>query len=700
MIQIIHKISYLCEKLYLFFEMKTHFLHILRCALCLVFILNCSVVLHAQQKDVAKEFDVDSTLYAYYMRCKASVNDAAVMQMCDTLYRMAGEKRDVRMQAVALSTKLDYHYFRNDKDSIVYYVNVVKKFAVETNQLKYYFFAWGKRLISYEIKQRQYNTALYEADRMMRDAEARNYPGGIANGYNILSSIYETKDLLKLAAENKKKEIEIIQKYKMDTFNLSSAYSFLGRCLAQLGETDAAKKAMEEAGKCIRSDEQEFYLYNRYAIVYLHSGEHAKAYEYIQKEKQILDQHKLQPQRERDYIETLSDYYIRTRQYEKALEIHKLPAEAVENISLNVNYLVKQAEIYHHMGNFKKAADYYQLYISKRDSLYKIQEDITASEYAAMLNVETLNTEKGELQQEIQKRELANKQRIIFFLAILLAFGGIVLYRERMLNSKLRHSQRQLSDKNGELMASEKELRLSQKELLQAKELAEKASNMKTEFIQSMSHEIRTPLNSIVGFSQIISSMSKDNDDTKEFAEIIEQGSNNLLHLVDDVLDIANLDSGTEIETNTGVDATAICRQCVADIAPHLRPCVSLNLHTESEEFYFYSNPMRLSQILLHLLRNAAKFTEKGEIILKWAQDKEHIFFTVTDTGIGIPKDKQEFVFERFTKINTFAQGTGLGLSIGRTCADRMGGSLTLDSSYTGGCRFVLTLPLKRESSY
>lgn len=658
---------------------------------CFLFML-CSAQIRGQQKDASEAYDVDSTLYAYYLRCKSAIGDPEVMQMTDTLFRLAEEKQDMRMQAVALCTKLDYYYYADShKDSLLHYVDVVKEFAKKTHQPKYYYFVWAKRLIFYYIKNQQYNTALYEADKMTKQAEQDNYPAGMADGFNAVGTIYQTRKLYELAIESREKEVEIIQKYKINTYNLSSTYGALSFLYCKCDRLDKAVECLEKAKEHIYSNTQEYYFNLKYVGYYICSEEYPKAKEYLQKAKLLLDTHKEVAKVSHEYYSKLRDYYMYTKQYPQALTTQEHIDSMRLSPDIDLDELPIKATIYKEMGNPAKALEYYQQYIHTSDSLNKLYEDIAASEYATRLGVERLNTEKSELQQEMQRRDLKSKQRIIFFLIAMLILAPIIFYREHLLNGRLRASQKQLSEKNQALLVSEKEL-------LHAKEQAEKASIMKTEFIQNMSHEIRTPLNSIVGFSQIIGSMSKDNDETKEFADIIEQGSNNLLHLVEDVLDISSLDSGTDIPTNIGADATTICRECILQTEPCLKPGVKLNLQTESNEFYFYTNPVRLSMILSHLLKNAAKFTQEGEITLSWHQDEahQHIIFSVKDTGIGIPKEKQEFVFERFAKIDTFVQGTGLGLSIGRICAEKMGGSLTLDPEYTNGCHFVLTLPLNK----
>lgn len=360
------------------------------------------------------------------------------------------------------------------------------------------------------------------------------------------------------------------------------------------------------------------------------------------------------------------------------------------NERYKVEAMRKRASIYYKMGDKSKSAQCYQDYYTLNDSIQITNEDIAAGEFAAMLGVERLNLEKSELQQQVQQRDLANKQRIIIFLIILLSLGFIIFYREHLLNGRLRISQKQLSEKNKQLIRSQEDLKY-------AKEQAEEGSRMKSEFIQNMSHEIRTPLNSIVGFSQILSSYYGDNEDTKEYAHIIEQNSTNLLQLINDVLDLSYLDGEQNIPAETIADITGVCQTCIDQTYSYLKPNVQLIFTPERENFSMQTNPERISQVLMSLLQNAAKFTTHGSISLSYhiREEEKMILFSVTDTGIGIPIEKQESVFERFNKLDTFMPGTGLGLSISRLIAEKMGGSLTIDSTYTTGSRFILILPLK-----
>ena len=652
----------------------------------------CSFPMQGQQRDTQKEYNVDSTLYAYYMRCKAEVSSPIVMQMSDTLFLMAEEQGDQRMQAVALCNKLDYYYYKNNQpDSINHYVEIVKDFAKKTNQPKYYYFAWSKRLINYYIKQHQNNIALYEANKMMQEAEQEQYMDGIANAYNVLSSIYQLKRLYSLAIDNKKKEIEITLEYGLDKYNLSTTYSMLGGLYSLTGKTDEALECLNKSATCIYSSTQEFYYYVRLAQYYLLINDNAQAWDYLKKAKDLSNAKKEVQKNLQEYAGVLKQYYIATKQYEKALEVQDHIISVYHQNDKNyIEDILNRAAIYYEMGDLSQAAQYYNKYYTLNDSAQISNENITAGEFAAMLGVERLNLEKSELQQQMQQRDLANKQRIIIFLIALLSLGFIIFYREHLLNGRLRISQKQLSEKNNELLCSQEELKY-------AKEQAEDGSRMKSEFIQNMSHEIRTPLNSIVGFSQILSSYFSDSDDTKEYAHIIEQNSTSLLQLVNDVLDLSYLDGEREIPAQSIAEITGVCQTCIDQVRSKLKPDVQLIFTPERENFTMQTNPDRISQILMNLLQNAAKFTQEGSVTLTYhiREEEKVILFSVTDTGIGIPADKQEAVFERFTKLDSFVPGTGLGLSISRLIAEKMGGSLLIDSTYTTGCRFILTLPLK-----
>lgn len=228
---------------------------------------------------------------------------------------------------------------------------------------------------------------------------------------------------------------------------------------------------------------------------------------------------------------------------------------------------------------------------------------------------------------------------------------------------------------------------------------AERAIQRKNMFLSNMSHEVRTPLNAIVGFSAVLTSEDESFDDTtrKEFCEIIKVNSFQLLKLINDILDVSDFESDNITFNISTYDAVKLCRETVETVIASRKLQVEMRFDTEITELMLDTDDSRLRQVLINLLVNSAKFTEEGSIVLKLglSDDMTTAIFSVTDTGCGIPLKKQQLIFERFEKLNDFAQGSGLGLSICRLIINHMNGKIWVDSQYTQGTRFYFTHPLK-----
>lgn len=643
----------------------------------------------AKAQKEAETFNVDSTLYEYYQRCQEYLLEPVVLNMSDTLFRMAGERQDERMQAVAIATQLDYYYFQGtNEDSVIHYTNKVKEFAKATHQPKYYYFAWANRLITYYLKTSRTNIALYEVQNMLKEAQEEDDKTGLSRCYNIMSQIYTIKRFDSMAFEWRLKEIELTEKYKIENYNISQTYAQIANYYINQKKQKEALAAVEKAIATANSSTQQISAKLEFVNYYSKFGDFQAAEKLLKECQAAFEQDKrLESIKKRLYnIECL--YYQQTKQYQKALEAAKMQEKEERRLSesiLSSSHYRTQGEIYQKMGNMNLAVKYLQMYINADDSLKIANEQVASSEFATLLNVEKLNAEKKELMLQAQEKELHNKTTLIILLGILFIF----LYRENFLKRKLKVSEAELKIRNEELMVSREELR-------KAKDIAEASSRMKTTFIQSMTHEIRTPLNSIVGFSQVLSDHYSNSPETQEFVNIIKSNSNDLLRLVTDVLTLSELDQYEQLPTDAETDLHAICQLASEVAKDNTQKDVEVLFEPERESLLIRSNSERISQVLNNLAHNAAKFTTHGSIRIAYSvlEAEKKIEISVTDTGTGIPKDQQEAVFERFYKMNSFTQGTGLGLPICRSIAGKLGGSLRIDTSYTEGCRMILTLPL------
>lgn len=238
------------------------------------------------------------------------------------------------------------------------------------------------------------------------------------------------------------------------------------------------------------------------------------------------------------------------------------------------------------------------------------------------------------------------------------------------------------------------ELEIMKRELMSSKEKAEKSDNLKSAFLANMSHEIRTPLNAIVGFSHLIAE-SDDAEERKTYYDIVDANNERLLTLINEILDLSKIESGT-IEFSYGpVNLHHLCRE-VHDAHIFRTPQgVNLVYEPSDESLMIETDKNRVFQVISNLIGNSVKFTKEGSISYGYQLVDNQIVFHVTDTGTGIEPEKVGRVFERFAKLNQHAQGTGLGLSICKSIVERLGGQISVSSEYGAGTTFTFTLPYK-----
>lgn len=237
------------------------------------------------------------------------------------------------------------------------------------------------------------------------------------------------------------------------------------------------------------------------------------------------------------------------------------------------------------------------------------------------------------------------------------------------------------------------EMELMKRELMVAKEKAETSDQLKSAFLANMSHEIRTPLNAIVGFSSMLEE-AEEQEEKHQYITIIEDNNKLLLQLISDILDLSKIEAETFDIIPERVNAKQLCNDLFQAMQMKTSPQVELRLKDNLPELTFTSDKNRLYQVLLNFVTNALKFTSEGNITIDYQIDGNEVKFSVQDTGMGIEPEKQEAIFTRFVKLNSFIPGTGLGLSICQSIVTQLGGKIGVESEPGKGSCFWFTHPI------
>ena len=310
-------------------------------------------------------------------------------------------------------------------------------------------------------------------------------------------------------------------------------------------------------------------------------------------------------------------------------------------------------------------------------AIMRVQLD-EASELAAIYNTQQKETELAE-----QKANLARQQFIIVvvILVLVIIFFSLIIY--------FRHQ-------------SAKRLAAAYCKLEEANERIKESSRMKTSFIQQISHEIRTPLNILSGFTQVITTpgMTLDDETKQDINTKIMENTNRITGLVNKMLELSDANSKAVIERNDQVLAIQVAAEAMNAFTDNTKYKIPIDLQLSEgvDSIMLQTNEQAATRALVLVLGNAERFTKEGVVRLKVEHDETMVRFVVEDTGIGVPVSEAEHIFEEFVQLNEYEEGTGIGLTVSRSICRRLGGDVVLDTSYTGGARFVLTLPLTIEA--
>ena len=527
--------------------------------------------------------------------------------------------------------------------------------------------------------------ATNRAQLMYEEAKATDYQFGMVVANQAIGDAYNT------IANMGDKALESYQDALTELSNISDQHPYRAQLLLKMSNVLQRKGRLEEAEKILEELEKILYQEPDYPTDFFFCIEKTNfAISHGHLSQDYLDEaniwlhkmvsiYQLHPEKfYRFHLDYTTAAYYRAmgnwdKQYWKqALDIYsKLQAEYSGNkrstyyrwTSLEKIYLCKI------QGMAMEACRIYQ-------ELYPPIDTLASQSY-----IRQINTIKAKYQ--VDKAETASNNEYNKIITSILV-GTMALVTLFVLLAILLKRQRE-------------KVKLSTQKLATSRINAENAMRAKSVFLSNMSHEIRTPLNALSGFSSLLTEEGLDDETRRQCNEVIQQNSELLLKLINDVIDLSSLEFGKLQFCIAQHDAVSICRNVIDTVNKVKQTQAELTFTTELEEMPIETDASRPQQVLINLLINATKFTPQGSIVLKLEKETDDtVLFTVTDTGCGIPKDKQANIFQRFEKLNENAQGSGLGLSICQLIIEHIGGQIWIDSEYAEGSRFCFTHPISQ----
>lgn len=729
------------EGTYFFRKMKSFFGTYQSCchaiARCLILAMLCLPICPDNALSQNNPFKIDDRLYPLYMHASSTRSIAAA----DTLFREAAKLGDKKAQCLTLVVPVRYYYeHSNDSLPMAQAVKRLQDFSKKANFEQYYYYG-SVNFVNFLIRKARLSAALEYAQEMYREATATGSVYGVFNSQKAIANIHFARNEYRQARKLYLEAVDYAQKHlgKEDEVFL---YFRIASCYLNQEDYENTKKyaiIVINNSKVPHTVLRAQYVL---AMAYFYSGERdkflslykevdkkyskydndsatssiwgLKVMNYIMLEEydKAVKQAKLHPsKKERIYFLAMS--YERMGDYLNALKFWKMHHHFNDSVSnlfssqmlaqqavSTTRFILSEEQRQIELDNINLELDNSKLAIE--DSRNEAEnERLNAENLQLELDNNTLEATRMKLQIMIQEaeqqkaKEAASNQHELFLHAMLIGLELVILL-VFIIFASIKVSKR--------LKSTNVTLQSRQKNLDEARREAVQADQMKTQFLQNMSHEVRTPLNAIVGFSQLIAENADElePEERADFSRRIEKNSDLVLNIINDILDMTSIESGHYQMRHDTAMINNLCRTAMANAKADTADGVELKFTTDiADDFGTASDSRRIAQILRNLLSNAQKNTTAGHIHLDCSAAARHGYITisVTDTGIGIEPDKSELIFERFYKVDDLKQGAGLGLSVCRSIADMLNAQLYLDTTYSGGARFVLEIPVTPAAS-
>ena len=598
---------------------------------------------------------IDNQIAQYHQKGDTEKESEARWQKIQTLKNFSMTEQQAEEALIQME------WFRNNQQWDNYY----RSWQLRSNALS----AMGKLQL-----------ALQETQHMLSDAKERNNKLGHAMAYKQIGVIYlnmkQTEpavDALQHYAELMKDEESDISSLSNIYYRMAKAYDYDEAYDKELQVTNDWKRFLREKVG-LRTDPEARECYNAWYLAKAAACIRLKQFENA---REALDSASYHAHLINTSLSLHHTYKMQARYYLARGDAANalLYTDSVRLVTNEKDDHTSEirAQALMMLDRGSEAAEIYQRLYHEKDSVFGRDARQHLDELNTLFQIDELKTEQ---QRTKFRYTLIAASSIVLALLVLLIFGRRNTIRQKKVNEQLRI----------------------------ANERAIVSSKMKTEFIRNISHEIRTPLNIVSGFTQILTSpdMELPAGSKRDIQERVTENTDRITKLVDRMLELSDGNNETLIDRNDQTNALNIVSQAIdySGIALHTRPgnadaAVVFNTLDNEElasSVALLTNSRYAVHALAQLLENAVKFTNEGSITLRMTSSGTKVCFSVEDTGIGIPADQTEHIFEEFVQLNEFADGAGIGLTVARSIAQRMGGNLWLDTDYTQGARFVLEL--------